>query len=1110
MSTPTGVSDASAPRPGAARPLVGDGGGTAATAAPLAAAPPELDRPFRMITFDWDGTAVASRSADATRPARLIDALLGRGARIAVVTGTSLVHVLRQLGDHVRRENARRLLVCTNRGSEVFGFDRRGAPIVLWTRVASEEEERRLDAIAEEVRARIERVTRLPIRIVYDRVNRRKIDLIPEPAWVDPPKSAIGELLAATEARLRGAGLRHGLREAFELTERIAREMGVPDARVTSDVKHIEVGLTDKADAMTYLFREIASPLCIEPRDVLIVGDEFGPIAGFEGSDHRMLAVPEVTGAVVVSVGPEPGGAPEAVLHLGGGPERFCALLEHQLGVEERLGPFAPERDAAWAIEEPGFDVAREHEIESLLAIANGFVGSRASIAEGSSVSRPATFLAGAFEPSSDISPVPELVVLPDWGRLRFLIEGELFSVESGEMVEHRRVLDLRRGLLLREGLGSSPSGRMTQLRTIHIASLAHRHVLLEGVELTPQNYSGSIRIEALLSGDVTSASGACHWARIDAETNAGPTLVGVTHGGLTAALHSRLELDRADPTHVARWEAATGSTWAAESCELPVRIGERRDFFRTVLIYTSRETPAPRAAADADSERIVGVPDGSGAREVLREHECAWEERWRRGDVEIDGAPRLERALRFALYHLIASANPEDAGASIGARALAGEAYRGHVFWDTEIFMLPFFIHGFPEAARALLGYRYRTLGGARRKAKRLGYEGALYAWESAETGDETTPEYVLSASGQILRVLSGVEEQHISADVAYAVGQYLEASGDLDFGRCVALEILLETARFWASRVQLDAAGLGHIRGVIGPDEYHEGIDDNAFTNWMARHNLLLAADTAELPWAGDDARRLGISAEELARFRDIADRIVLGRDPATGLIEQFAGFFGLEEIDLAAYTPRSLPMDVLLGRARTQASKVIKQADVVQLIALLWDDFSPAERLANFAYYEPKTSHGSSLSPGTPGWGGARRGGWPRAARYFPHPAAIAAATAAAPGAGGGPAAGLGSLWQAVVLGAGGVRPARTPDHGLTIEPNLLPGWRHLGFPFHWRGRWLRIDVEPALLEVSFEGDGPLTVRAGGHERRLEPGRRYAAARKADGSAPLEEAR
>ncbi|MEO5728518.1 MAG: hypothetical protein ABI134_29375, partial [Byssovorax sp.] len=885
--------------------------------------PPELERAFRLIVFDWDGTAVASRAADATLVAQALDRVLAAGTRAVIVTGTSFANVARQLDGHISPEHARRLHVSNNRGSEVYGFDRRGRPVLLWRRVATSEEEHLLDRVADEVKARLERLTGLPFEVVRDRLNRRKIDLIPEPAWRDPPKSAISELLVATEARLRGAGLRNGVREAFELTRQLARDFGLESARVTSDVKHIEVGLTDKSDAMAYVMREIAEPLRIAAEDVLVGGDEFGPIAGYEGSDSLMLGVPEIAGATVVSVGPEPGGAPTNILHIGGGPDRFVALLDHQLEITALRGAFALPRDAAWIIDEPGFDAAREHEIESRLAIANGYVGTRGSIAEGSSVSRPATFLAGAFELSSDPSPVPELLVVPDWGRLRFVIEGEPFAVETSETQHHRRVLDMRRGVLLRDYTAKGSQGHVTRLRTVQAASLADRHLFIEGVEVSPLNFTGSIGVDAILSGDVKSASGGHHWESFDPTAwSRGAVLTGRTRSGLVAALASHIEIEvEGCPVAV---ERDVGESWAAERCRLPVRVAETRALHRTVALFTSRDVETPKEAARARCIDLARRPIA----DQLSLHAAAWDERWRRADVTIDGAPSLERALRFGLYHLLAAANPDDPRCSVGARALTGEAYRGHVFWDTEIFMLPFYAHAYPEAARAMLGYRHLTLPGAQRKAAALGYEGALYAWESADTGDETTPPYIVTPFGELLRVLSGELEHHISAYVAYAVESYARASADDDFLRGPGLAILIATARFWASRVRSGADGLFHIDRVIGPDEYHEEIDDNAFTNWMARRNLRAAMAAVARFGAADH----GVDAAELARFRRIADNMYTGFDPATGLIEQFAGFTRLEDIDIESLGPRRAPIDVLLGRARVQGSQVVKQADVV----------------------------------------------------------------------------------------------------------------------------------------------------------------------------------
>jgi len=499
----------------------------------------------------------------------------------------------------------------------------------------------------------------------------------------------------------------------------------------------------------------------------------------------------------------------------------------------------------------------------------------------------------------------------------------------------------------------------------------------------------------------------------------------------------------------------------------------------------------------------------------LLEEHVAAWQARWAKADIEIDGAPTIERALRFGLYHLMASVHPDDPRCSLGARALSGEAYRGHVFWDTEIFMLPLFVYTWPEAAKTLLLYRHRTLDGARRKAKKLGFEGALYAWESADTGDETTPEVVLTPFGELLPVLSGLEEHHISADVAYAVIEYARVTGDERFLREEGAEILIETARFWASRGSFGGDGKYHITRVIGPDEYHESVNDNAYTNWLARFNLRKAAEIAA-SMGQESARKLGVKDEEIKRWEQIAQRMYLGDGVRPGLIEQHAGFFSLEDIDVAAYEPRTVPLDVLLGRERTRLTQVVKQSDVVQLVALLWDEIDPAMRRDNFLYYEPRTGHGSSLSPGIHALVAARLGLVEMASRYLRQTAEIDLGNNMGNAAGGVHAAGMGSFWQAVVFGVAGLSQAADDPRILTIEPSLLPGMRRVSVPLMVCGQSFFVHACSDAIEVEVkEGDAPFGLRTRGssgevRSKVVEPGRSYVAKREGGGFSSWEEER
>jgi trehalose/maltose hydrolase-like predicted phosphorylase len=441
----------------------------------------------------------------------------------------------------------------------------------------------------------------------------------------------------------------------------------------------------------------------------------------------------------------------------------------------------------------------------------------------------------------------------------------------------------------------------------------------------------------------------------------------------------------------------------------------------------------------------------------------------------------------------LTSAANPEDDRVSIGARALTGDAYLGHVFWDTEVYLLPFYTAVWPEAARALLMYRFHTLPSARAKAAHFGFKGALYAWESADTGKETTPERVIAQNGAIVEILTGQMEHHISADIAYAVWQYWRATGDDEFFLAAGAEILLETARFWASRAVAEADGKRHIRHVIGPDEYHEDVDDNAFTNVMARWNLRRALDAIEVlstrwPDRGAALRTaLALGDDELADWRDAIARIAIGFDPATGIFEQFAGFHALEPLDLTAYAERAVPIDVVIGRERTQRSQVIKQADVVALMALLPEEFPGTIAEANFHHYEPRCAHGSSLSAGMHALVAARLGDASMALHYL-REAAATDLDLDPNSAGGVRIAGLGALWQAVVRGFAGVD--LTGDT-LLIDPKLPPQWRSLSFRVCWRGRCVAIGIAGTSVQATLVKGEAMEIGIAAATRTLTPG-------------------
>lgn len=753
-------------------------------------------------------------------------------------------------------------------------------------------------------------------------------------------------------------------------------------------------------------------------------------------------------------------------------------------------------RDPRWLLVDEGFRLAREHETESLFAIANGYVGNRGSLAEGSALSAPATFVAGIFEQFDTPGSVPQLMVLPDWTGLRIWIDDQPLSMQHGEVLEHRRILDFRHGMLWREWRHRDPDGRITKLVAFRLASLADRHLLLHSVSLKAENYTSVIRFESSMEAtDGAVSMLAPEWkARADSSRpNVLPLALRAPGRGTTVAFGLTSQMLSSRGAAGAR-SMYVDPTRIMEHCEVEVGAGTECHLHRLVSVFTSRDCDNPFEQSMQHLKEIV--PKGISA--AASAHASAWESRWNAADVEVEGDESLQQALRFAAYHLISAANPEDSRVSIGARTLSGAGYKGHVFWDTETYIVPFFIFTDPPSARALLEYRFHTLDAARNKARAFGCRGAMYPWESADTGEETTPKAVIAPNGEVLKVPNGELEIHITADIAFAIWQYWQSTGDDDFLLRFGAEILLETARFWASRGAQEADGFYHIRHVIGPDEYHENVDDNAYTNLMAAWNLRRAADVAKLlqeRWPDrwrELAAQLQLTNEEAGSWEILAPAMFIPFNPKTLLFEQFSGYFNKEHVDLKRYEPRSAAMDTILGHAQIQRTDVVKQADVVMAMFLLWDELDPEVRQANFRFYEPRTGHGSSLSPSIHALMAARFGNQDLATAYLKQAAEIDLGNNMGNAAGGVHAAALGGLWQAVVFGFAGFKPHAD---GVSFAPNLLPHWRRLSFPLQWRGRRLDVSIEPNIVRVAVSGAQPLRARIeNGSEIAAIPGHNY----------------
>jgi trehalose/maltose hydrolase-like predicted phosphorylase len=972
--------------------------------------------------FDWDGTAVPDRRTDASAVRGLVEELCAFGMEVAVVSGTHVGNIDGQL--RARPSGPGGLHLCPNRGSEVFAVGPTGVRCV-YRRNASSAEDTALTAAAELSLGRL-RARGLVAQIVSSRLNRRKIDLIPEAAWAEPPKARIAELLGAVEERLRSCGF-GGLPDVVDLASMAAAEVGLPGARVTSDAKHVEIGLTDKSDSARWILSDLWRR-GIAPGLIMIAGDEMGPLGGLPGSDSLML-VPEARRATAVSVGVEPGGLPPGVIGLGGGPAGFLSLLQDQL--QRRAHRAVPEvdEDPEWVLSIEGLDPELERVKEALLTLADGRIGTSGSPLGAHPSATPEVLAAGLYDAEG---PEEHLLPCPLWNELSI-------DFEPGSGI--RRTLDLRTGVLRQEL--DTPAGRAY---AVGFSSLARPGCVVLRAEGPPRALLPGPRLRSPAGHDVeVGEADGRDWIRIRG-----------SHGAAVAAAWQTEQRDREASVSLDRvgvYEVRPGGEPSLDHALRALREAERRGF------------------------------EG-----LLVDHRAAWARRWEEADVVIEGDPELQNAVRFDLFHLMASVS--DSGeAAVGARGLSGSGYRGHVFWDSDVFVLPFLAATHPAAARAMLEYRIRRLPAAWQAAAAAGYAGARFPWESASTGVDVTPRLARDHTGRTRAIWTGQHEEHVVAAVAWAAACYVDWSGDEAFASGPGRALFVDTAKYWASRIRTDDEGNGHVFGVIGPDEYHERVDDNAFTNVMARWNLRRAAKlVADDP--REDMRREG------ERWLELAGSLVDGYDPTTGLYEQFGGFFELEPLIVKdVVRRRPVAADLLLGAERAAAAQVVKQADVLMLHHMVPDEVAPGSLVPNLDFYEPRTAHGSSLSPGVHSSLFARAGRVEEALEALRLAVRIDLDDVTRTTASGLHLATMGSVWQALVYGFAGIRPR---EGVLRVDPRLPGGWPRMEVAVLFRGSRIRVGMEPGSftveadrpVEIEFAGTGsPVTVGADGvRVRRL----------------------
>jgi trehalose/maltose hydrolase-like predicted phosphorylase len=777
-----------------------------------------------------------------------------------------------------------------------------------------------------------------------------------------------------------------------------------------------------------------------------------------------------------------------------------------------------------WTWEYEGYEPAEERLREALCALGNGYFATRGALPEcaADEVHYPGTYVAGCYNRlTSDVAgrqvENEDMVNLPNWLPLRFRLPGgPWLTPDTATVREHRQTLRLSAGLLERRTRYDLGGGRELTVRQQRLVHMADPHLAALRSEFTAEGVAGPLEVEAALDGSVTNA-GVPRYRDLNGRhlTHA--------HTGTAAPdtvwLRCRTRTSDIRIGMAARLTAAVPVTIshegprAVERLTLDLTAGRTATVDKTVALHTSRD-PAISDPLFAAVDRVSRAP---GFDDLLESHLTAWDQLWRRADLDVDG--EAGRILRLHLFHVLQTLSPHTADLDVGvpARGLHGEAYRGHVFWD-ELFVLPYLNLHFPEVSRALLRYRHRRLEEARTAAREAGRLGAMYPWQSGSDGREETQQLHLNPrSGRWLPDHSHLQH-HVGSAIAYNVWQYCEASGDAEFRHTKGAEMLLEIARFWAdSAVYDERLGRHRIRGVVGPDEYHDaypdatepGLDDNAYTNvtaaWVLARTLELLESLPE-PRRRELVERTGLDGGELEQWEDVSRTLHVPFHE--GVISQFEGYGDLAELDWDGYRRRYgdiRRLDRILEAEgdtvnRYQASK---QADVLMLGYL----FAPAELQGLFRrlglrldetmwrrtvdHYLRRTSHGSTLSGLVHGWVLARAR---RAEAWKFCLEALRGDVADVQGGTTGEGIHLGAMAGTLDLVQRGLTGLETRDGALWLDPVPLPELSSYGFALRYREHWgVRLKLERGLLQIAVpSSDGsPIDVRLPDRAVCLQPG-------------------
>ncbi|WP_308491586.1 glycoside hydrolase family 65 protein [Microbacterium terrisoli] len=756
-----------------------------------------------------------------------------------------------------------------------------------------------------------------------------------------------------------------------------------------------------------------------------------------------------------------------------------------------------------WRLIETSFDLDDAGVTETLFTVGNGYLGMRGNHPEGRHAHEQGTFINGFHETfpirhaeqAYGFAEVGQTIInAPDAKVMRIYVDDEPLTFDLADVREYERVLDLRDGVLRRRLEWVTPSGKHVRVDFDRMVSFEERHLSIMSVEVTVLDADAPVTVSCQIVN------------RQDGED---------VYGG-TPMAHRKHPMDPRKTERFAErvlepqdfWQDKLRAALSYRVAESHMTIAVAADHVVTTEnAYSSRTLVEPDIAKNVFRfQAKAGVPirvekfvsyhtSGTGvpARELvdrcrrtldramasgycahLRAQRAWLDAFWDRSDVRIGGRDDLQQAVRWCLFQLAQAAARAD-GQGIAAKGITGSGYSGHYFWDTEIYVLPFLAYTTPQWALNALRMRVLMLPAARKRAHQLTEAGALYPWRTIN-GEEASAYYA-----------AGTAQYHINADVCFALAKYVRATGDREFLYRDGVDIAVETARLWSTLGfwrRRDGVEEFHIHGVTGPDEYTTVVNDNLFTNVMARFNLRFAARTVREMEELDGevyrrmVARLDLDPAEPEAWERAAEAMHIPYSPQLGIHPQDEVFLEKEVWDLERTPPGLRPLLLHFHPLVIYRYQVLKQADVVLALFLQGNQFTPEEKLADFEYYDPLTTGDSTLSTVVQSILAAEVGYQELAQDYFERSLFVDLADLHHNAADGVHVASAGGVWTALVAGFGGLR----DDDGLSFDPRLPAGWDELAYVVHWHGTRLDIALRTDEMIVAAGGgeDVTFTVR------------------------------